>query len=129
MHALTLLGDPWLRPARRPRRPVHDGYRPFTGLGVVAGDFAALLGLSFYARPRIGPRLWRSAPADAVVYVLALIHAMGREPTPLDVAADTAPGLGGPGRGAVRRPRVTAGRRRRTTATRAATARRAGATP
>ena len=35
-------------------------YRPvYTGLGIVAGYLAAALGLSFYARRRIGAKLWR----------------------------------------------------------------------
>ena len=36
--------------------PFAMGFRPlFTGLGVIAGYLAALLGLSFYFRRRIGP--------------------------------------------------------------------------
>jgi hypothetical protein len=35
-------------------------YRPlFSGLGILAGHLAALLGLSFYARRRVGARVWR----------------------------------------------------------------------
>ena len=54
-------------------------YRPlFTGLGIVAGYLAALLGLSFYARRRIGTRLWRKLHrATSVVYVLGVVHALG----------------------------------------------------
>ena len=48
-------------------------YRPlWTGLGIIGGYLAALLGLSFYARRRIGARLWRKAHRlTVVVYVLA----------------------------------------------------------
>ncbi len=55
------------------------GFRPlFTGLGVVGGYLAALLGLSFYVRRRIGARLWRKAHrATVVVYLLGLVHAFG----------------------------------------------------
>ena len=55
------------------------GYRPlFSGLGVVAAYLAALLGLSFYARRRIGARLWRRAHrATVLVYVLGVVHAVG----------------------------------------------------
>ncbi len=55
------------------------GFRPvWTGLGVVGGYLAALLGLSFYARKRIGARLWRKAHrATVVVYLLGLVHALG----------------------------------------------------
>jgi methionine sulfoxide reductase heme-binding subunit len=54
-------------------------YRPFfTGLGVIAAYLAALLGLSFYARRRIGARLWRKAPrATVLVYLMGVVHALG----------------------------------------------------
>jgi sulfoxide reductase heme-binding subunit YedZ len=54
-------------------------FRPlWTGLGVVGGYLAALLGLSFYFRKRIGARLWRKAHrATVVVWVLGLVHAFG----------------------------------------------------
>ena len=55
------------------------GYRTvYVALGIVAGYLAALLGLSFYARRRIGARLWRKLHrATVVVYVLGLVHALG----------------------------------------------------
>ena len=77
-------------PARRPLAatpasaaiavPFAMGFRPlFTGLGIIAGYLAALLGLSFYARRRIGARLWRKAHrATVVVYLLGLVHALRR---------------------------------------------------
>lgn len=60
-HGLALLGDPWLHPGVGGLSiPFALSYRPlFTGLGVIAGYLAALLGLSFYARRRIGVRVWR----------------------------------------------------------------------
>ena len=59
--------------------PFSMGYRPlFTGLGIVGGYLAALLGLTFYLRRRIGPRLWRKAHrATVVVYLLAVVHVLG----------------------------------------------------
>ena len=59
--------------------PFQMGYRPlFTGLGIIGGYLAALLGLSFYARRRIGTRLWRKAHRfTIVVYVLGVVHALG----------------------------------------------------
>lgn len=80
VHGITLVGDPWLNPGvAGVTVPFAMGYRTlFTGLGVVAGYLAALLGLSFYIRKRIGPRLWRKAHrATVVVYVLGLVHALG----------------------------------------------------
>jgi sulfoxide reductase heme-binding subunit YedZ len=59
--------------------PFAIGYRPlFSGLGVVAAYLAALLGLTFYMRRRIGARLWRKAHrATVLVYVLGVVHALG----------------------------------------------------
>jgi sulfoxide reductase heme-binding subunit YedZ len=80
VHGITLLGDPWLNPGVAGIAvPFAMGYKTlFTGLGIIAGYLAALLGLSFYARRRIGPRLWRKAHrATVVVYLLGLVHALG----------------------------------------------------
>jgi sulfoxide reductase heme-binding subunit YedZ len=80
VHAVTLLGDPWLHPGVAGISvPFVMGYRTlFTGLGIIAGWMAALLGLSFYFRRHIGAALWREAHrATVVVYVLGLIHTIG----------------------------------------------------
>jgi sulfoxide reductase heme-binding subunit YedZ len=80
VHGITLLGDPWLNPGIGGIAvPFTMGFRPlFTGLGIVAGYLAALLGLSFYFRKRIGAKLWRKAHrATVVVWVLGLVHAFG----------------------------------------------------
>ena len=80
VHGITLLGDPWLHPGVSGISvPFTMGFRPlWTGFGVVGGYLAALLGLSFYARKRIGPRLWRKAHrATVAVYLLGLVHAFG----------------------------------------------------
>ena len=80
VHGVTLLGDPWLHPGLAGITvPFALGYRTFfTGLGVLGGWLAALLGLSFYIRRQIGPRLWRRLHrATVVVYLLAVIHVIG----------------------------------------------------
>jgi sulfoxide reductase heme-binding subunit YedZ len=80
VHGATLLADPWLRPGvSGVLVPFTMGYRPlFTGLGIVAGYLAALLGLSFYARRRIGARLWRKLHrATVLVWALGVVHALG----------------------------------------------------
>jgi sulfoxide reductase heme-binding subunit YedZ len=80
VHGIALLGDPWLHPGiRGVALPFAMGFRPlWTGFGVLAGYLATLLGLSYYARRRIGARLWRKAHrATIVVYLLGLTHALG----------------------------------------------------
>jgi len=80
VHGITLLGDPWLHPGvAGVTVPFTMGFRTaFTGLGVLGGYLAALLGLSYYVRRRIGPKLWRKAHrATVVVYALGLVHAVG----------------------------------------------------
>jgi methionine sulfoxide reductase heme-binding subunit len=80
VHGITLLGDPWLNPGVSGIAvPFAIGFRPVAvALGIVGGYLAALLGLSFYLRRRIGPRLWRKAHrATVVVYLLGLAHALG----------------------------------------------------
>jgi methionine sulfoxide reductase heme-binding subunit len=80
VHGVTLLGDPWLNPGPSGIAvPFTMSYRPvWTGLGIVAGYLGALLGLTFYIRRRIGPRLWRQAHRlTVVVYGLAVAHTLG----------------------------------------------------
>jgi methionine sulfoxide reductase heme-binding subunit len=80
VHGATLLADPWLRPGiSGVLVPFTMAYRPlFTGLGIVAGYLAAVLGLSFYVRKRIGPRLWRKLHrATVLVWALGMVHALG----------------------------------------------------
>jgi methionine sulfoxide reductase heme-binding subunit len=80
VHGITLLGDRWLHPGPAGIAvPFVMDYRPaYTGLGIVAGYLAAALGLSFYARRRIGAKLWRKLHKSTIaVYVLAVIHTLG----------------------------------------------------
>jgi sulfoxide reductase heme-binding subunit YedZ len=80
VHAITLLGDPFLDPGMAGVAvPFAMGFETlFTGLGVIAAYLALLLGLSYYARRRIGVRAWRTAHrATVLVYALGLVHALG----------------------------------------------------
>jgi methionine sulfoxide reductase heme-binding subunit len=80
VHGLTLLGDPFLNPGPQGIAiPFAMSYRPlFTGLGIIAGWLATVLGLSFYLRRHIGARLWRQAhKATIFVFVLGVAHTMG----------------------------------------------------
>lgn len=66
VHAITLLGDPFLDPGvAGVAVPFAIDFETFfTGLGVIAAYLALLLGLSYYARRRIGARTWRRAHRD-----------------------------------------------------------------
>ena len=80
VHGLTLLGDAFMHPTlSNIAIPFTLNYRPgFTGLGVIAGYLAAFLGLTFYARKRIGAKLWRKMHrATIVVWMLGVIHTLG----------------------------------------------------
>ena len=80
VHGLTLLGDTWLKPGLTGITvPFALSYRPvWTGLGLIAGYLALLLGPTFYLRKRIGARRWRKLHrATTVVWVLAAVHALG----------------------------------------------------
>lgn len=80
LHAVTLLGDQWLRPSLAdiaiPFAGEHEPF--FTGLGIIAGYLALSLGLSYYARASIGPahrrRLHRFI---TIAYVLSVVHTLG----------------------------------------------------
>ncbi|MGK2936972.1 MAG: ferric reductase-like transmembrane domain-containing protein [Solirubrobacteraceae bacterium] len=80
VHGITLLGDPWLDPGPAGVVvPFAMDYRPFfTGLGIIAGWLAVLLGLSFYFRKRIGAKRWRTLHrATLLVWVLGVAHTIG----------------------------------------------------
>jgi sulfoxide reductase heme-binding subunit YedZ len=79
-HGLALLGDTYLRPGLSGIAiPFVMAHRPlWTGLGVVGGWMAAILGLTFYARRWIGPKLWRQMHRwTLAVYALAVVHTLG----------------------------------------------------
>jgi methionine sulfoxide reductase heme-binding subunit len=80
VHGITLLGDRWLHPGLAGITvPFAMDHRPlFTGLGIVAGYLAAILGLTFYLRRRLGTKRWRKAHRlTPLVYLLAVGHALG----------------------------------------------------
>jgi sulfoxide reductase heme-binding subunit YedZ len=79
-HGLALLGDTYLRPGVAgiaiPFVMSHAKF--WTGLGVLGGWLAALLGLTFYVRRWIGPKLWRQMHRwTLAVYALAVVHTLG----------------------------------------------------
>ncbi len=79
-HGVFLLGDAWLKPGLTGITiPFTLEYRPiWTGLGILAGYLALLLGPTFYWRRRIGARRWRQIHrATVVVFLLAVLHSLG----------------------------------------------------
>ena len=79
-HAGVLLADGYLRPGLAGiTLPFQMSYRPlWTGIGIIAGWIAAILGLSFYARRWIGAKTWRWLHRWTIAaYVLALAHVVG----------------------------------------------------
>jgi sulfoxide reductase heme-binding subunit YedZ len=80
IHALSLLGDHFMHPSLLDVTvPFASGYRTFwTSLGIVAGWAIVALGLSFYARERIGIVRWRKLHRfTALAWVLGLAHSLG----------------------------------------------------
>jgi sulfoxide reductase heme-binding subunit YedZ len=80
VHGLTLLGDRWLHPGPVGILvPFAMDHRPlWTGVGIAGGYLAAALGLSFYARRRIGAKRWRRLhKLTLVAWALSLAHAAG----------------------------------------------------
>jgi sulfoxide reductase heme-binding subunit YedZ len=79
-HGLALLGDTWLKPGLRGIAvPFALSYRPtFTGIGIIAGYLAILVGPSFYVRRRLGARRWRRLHrASVLVWGMGAVHALG----------------------------------------------------
>jgi sulfoxide reductase heme-binding subunit YedZ len=79
-HGLALAGDTYLSPSLAqiaipftlPVQPV------WTGLGVIGGWLAAALGLSYYARRRIGMARWRKLHRwTLLAWALSVVHTIG----------------------------------------------------
>lgn len=80
VHGLTLLGDGYLNPSLGDLTiPFLSGYRTlWTSVGIVSFWMLAALGLSYYARTRIGVQRWRVLHRfTALAWVLGLAHSLG----------------------------------------------------
>jgi sulfoxide reductase heme-binding subunit YedZ len=80
VHGLLLVGDTWLKASlAQVLVPFTTPYRPFwTGLGILAAYGAAGLGLTYYARRRLGARRWRHAHRFIpIAWALAVAHVIG----------------------------------------------------
>jgi methionine sulfoxide reductase heme-binding subunit len=79
VHALALLGDGYLSPSLADVTiPFVSSYqRVWTTTGIVAGWMLIALGLSYYARRRIGPARWRRLHRfTALAWLLGVLHGL-----------------------------------------------------
>jgi methionine sulfoxide reductase heme-binding subunit len=80
VHAVSLLGDKFLHPSVADIAiPFVSGYKTgWTSLGIVAGWALILLGLSYYARRKIGTQRWRKLHRfTALAWLAGLGHSLG----------------------------------------------------
>jgi len=80
VHVLSLLADGFFHPSILDVTvPFVSGYRePWMSIGIIGGWGMTLLGLSYYARGRIGPERWRRLHRwTAAAWVLGLVHSIG----------------------------------------------------
>jgi len=80
VHALALLGDTFMHPSLADITiPFVSSYKTlWMTMGIVGGWMMIILGLSFYARGRIGQQRWRKLHRfTALAWVLGLAHSLG----------------------------------------------------
>ena len=80
VHGVALLGDKFLHPSIADIAiPFVSSYKTlWTSLGIVSGWALVLLGLSYYARRRIGAVRWRKLHRfTALAWLAGLAHALG----------------------------------------------------
>ena len=81
VHAVSLLGDRFLHPSPADIViPFASSYKTvWMTMGIVGGWMMIILGLSFYARGRIGEQRWRKLHRfTALAWVLGLAHSVGQ---------------------------------------------------
>jgi sulfoxide reductase heme-binding subunit YedZ len=80
IHGVTLLGDPFLDPGVTGIAvPFAGAYKTlWVGIGVLGGYLAALVGLTFYAKKRIGVARWKKLHRLTIVaYAMSVAHTIG----------------------------------------------------
>jgi sulfoxide reductase heme-binding subunit YedZ len=80
IHGLTLLGDEFLHPSLADISvPFFGSYKTiWTTTGIVAFWALLALGLSYYARGRIGVQRWRMLHRfTALAWILGIVHSLG----------------------------------------------------
>jgi predicted ferric reductase len=79
-HGALLLGDPWLAPSLSQLLVPFklDPHSFYTGLGIVGGWIAVILGLSYYLREKIGITLWKKLHRFSIAaWALSVVHVLG----------------------------------------------------
>ncbi|MEO8687632.1 MAG: ferric reductase-like transmembrane domain-containing protein [Solirubrobacteraceae bacterium] len=80
VHAVSLLGDNFLKLSVIDiSLPFSSSYKePWMGIGIVSGWALIALGLSYYARARIGVNRWRTLHRfTALAWIGGLVHSLG----------------------------------------------------
>lgn len=80
IHGVTLLGEGFLHPSLGDIAvPFLSGYKTFwTSAGIIAFWALLLLGVSYYARARIGVQRWRKLHRfTALAWILGVVHSLG----------------------------------------------------
>jgi methionine sulfoxide reductase heme-binding subunit len=80
VHGISLIGDRYMHPSLIDISvPLASPYKTgWTSIGIVSGWALAALGLSYYARGRIGPDRWRRLHRfTALAWLLGLVHSLG----------------------------------------------------
>jgi sulfoxide reductase heme-binding subunit YedZ len=80
IHGLSLLGDSFMHPGLADLSiPFVSSYMTlWTSAGIIAFWALALLGLSYYARTRIGVQRWRRLHRfTALAWILGIVHSLG----------------------------------------------------
>ena len=80
VHAVSLLGDKFMHPSLTDIAiPFASSYKTaWMTMGIVGGWMMIILGLSFYARGRIGQQRWRKLHRfTALAWILGLAHSLG----------------------------------------------------
>jgi methionine sulfoxide reductase heme-binding subunit len=80
VHATTLVGDSFLHPSFVDVSvPFVSGYKTaWTTVGIVGAWAMIILGLSYYARAKIGQQRWRFLHRfTAIAWILGVVHSLG----------------------------------------------------
>jgi sulfoxide reductase heme-binding subunit YedZ len=80
VHVVSLLGDSYLSPSVADLTiPFVSGYKePWMSIGIIGGWALLILGLSYYARRRIGSARWRRLHRlTSVAWVASVAHSLG----------------------------------------------------